>query len=382
MKKLKFILILIPCIVLGQNDSITVSNLDESNRMLKGICKEINNIDETLNQLKDSLSSIQRFSEHKFETAITLNEENIKSIYKELVPKENKDSKFSLGEFISNAIVEAIGAFLGFGGAFWLYWLSVKREKKKEEDTEEKQRNDRNNYLGSIINASIGLIENQINGIKDCIETINKDPINLPLMPLFGTDDLERFKDTMNKPSYYHSFLNTFGNDIDHTKKYRNITSTADYFHSQFLQIPEMHSIKQKADYERKMKYKGMFDHTLRKCHELGKSHEKTNNQLFKDIASVLELYHKNMIPEKLETHQVNFVEPMKKIFLEKHFDEDYVRPILNELTALTHLYSEIEMQNLQHVEDLKQIIETSESTLIILKENSGELTSKLINGS
>jgi len=272
-------------------------------------------------------------------------------------------------QFISDSAVEALGAFIGFGLALWLYYHQKSNdsiEEKKEKYLKDKSKV---NYLKIQLEAGKKTIKRQIDEIEKNNKKISKNAMYLFQPNLYPTEELLRIQKLMDNPEYYDAYSNIIGGSFEQTKKYRNIMASNDYFLNQFNELKKTHAIE--SDHQRKLQYKALFDQSLKTVSNFGESHETSNPDLYNDINQILHNYLSKMKPELIESQQLNFVDPSKRILLDKYYEIPGSKECLELLKNTTQLYSEMQMQNESYLERYIQMHKLMTDTYFVLKENS-----------
>jgi hypothetical protein len=391
---------LLPSISLSQkNDKTTI--------LLSKQINATNKISSELVQIKNEISILHKrrvkndslISKSNIESFNNQLDSITKSITQSIKSLNNKKKQtFNWLSFISGAIIEILGAFIGVGAAIWLFFRETKREKANERALEQKELNEKNHYLGSLLYSSINLAKKQNKGIKDFYEKLDLNFLYIPLIPIHPKQNLDRLSIIIDNEAYYHAFLNKYGSEITNVKKYRGIASSVDFLNSQIEQMFDMQEKALNFDHGRKMKYKELFDKTRDQIAELGIkkeesqtksiirvlkktisfSKEKTSVNLSSQINTILTDYYKNLnAPFVLEYHQEKLVEASKNILISHINESDQIIVIMNNLKNLTLNYSEIKAQNKLHSNEFKIFYKLINKAVLHLETTGSELISE-----
>ncbi len=368
-----------PIILLSQGYTKTDSILIKQVKATNGICKEIKNLTTEISDLGDKLSKSDSIVLNSAIENINENYDSITNKFTAVVGEqktEEEEKGFNFYDFISGALPEMLGALIGAYAAIWIFFSQTKKEKKKERDREEKELNEKNSYLGSLLQSSINLAKKQNSGIKEFYEEIDSNPLDIPLVAIHPKQDLERLSKVIDNEDYYHAFLNKHGSNLENIKLYRRIAGAVDYLNSQINQMFEVQDKGQKFDHERKIKYKELFDRARDYSAELGKQYQQSNPPLHKFIGDVLLKYYNGLNNSfDLKYHQDNLVTPLKEGYVKHFINIPEVRQITNDLKNATLIYSEIITQNENHSNSFKEFHTQIEKVVNFLEDKGGDLT-------
>lgn len=287
----------------------------------------------------------------------------------------NKNPKESLWQ---RSIPQIIGGFIGIGSALLSFYLVMRKENKREVERRKKELDEKNDYLGSLLQSSINIAKKQSQGAKELYEKIDVDTLNIPLIAIYPKQDLERLSKTIDNEEYYHAFLNIYGTEIENVNLYRNIAGAVDFLNTIINQMFEVQSKGQKFDHQRKVKYKELFEKTIDYTAELGVQNQKTNPKLYAFVDRILLNYYSGLNnPFDLEYHQNNLVNPLKEGFLKEFETIPEVRKILNDLKNMTIIYSEIKTQNKIHAKNFKEFYMQIQKGIDFLETDGKKLIKK-----
>jgi hypothetical protein len=366
----------------SQGYSTTDSILNNQVQATSKIYREIRLLTEEISDLAPLLS--KKDSGIVIATAKNINR-GYDSISNQIANNEGAikyDKKgFNFWDFLSGAIAEMIGAFIGAGAALWIFFKQTKEEKVKENLKEQIKLNEKNHYFGSLLQSSLNLAKQQNEGIKKFYEELDSKPLYIPLIAIHPKQDLERLSKVIDNEEYYHAFLNKYGSDIENVKKYRGIAGSVDFLNSQINQMLDMQSKGQNFDHKRKVEYKELLDTAIDTASELGMRNENTNPDLTRSIGEILQRYYEGLTnPLELEYHQKNLVEPLITMMLNNFSDLPEVRQFLNDLKNATLIYSEIQGLNKIHSDGFKGFHNYINQAIELLEKNGKELIKEFQN--
>lgn len=366
----------ISIVLYSQEYSRTDSILNNQVKVTNDICREIKNLTKEISELGENINPKDSIFLNTITKNANKNYDSITNKITAIIRESGKEKDgFNFLDFLSGALAEMIGAFIGAGAAVWIFFRQTEKEKKKENDKEQKELTEKNHYLGSLLQSSISLAKEQNEGIKTFYEKINDNPLYIPLIPIVPKQDLEGLSQLICNEGYYHAFLNKYGNEIENVKKYRKIASSINFLNSQIDQMFDMQDKQQKFDHERKKNYKALFDRARDNAIELGIRNEKSNPDLYESIGKILKEYYEKLTDRfDLTYHQENLVEPLEKILFDKIKDIPECYQIFNDLKNATLIYSEIQYQNKNYSNDFRKIHSLINKAVDNLETNGSEL--------
>lgn len=364
------------CQQMNVSDSLLNNQVNATKKLYREIRKFNEVSEELVSHLSEDINHKKNLSESITKKIADLNS-RIQLINKEIakVTIKEEDDSFKIWDFISGALAEIIGAFIGVTAAFLLFFKETRRDKKKEEEIEKIDIEEKNHYFGSLLSSVIRLANNQNQGIIKHSEEINKNPTYIPLITLYPYQDLKRLGTLIDNEEYYHAFLNKHGVELENVKKYRRISRGIDYLRSQFKQMYEMQEKAQKFDLDRKYKYKDIVEKMMGDTLEVGKLFERQVPELMEFIANTFQAYYQGLEDHSdLDYIQSTFVQPVKERIVASYMNIPEARYVAQQLKNATFIYSEIRMQNSQHSESFKEISENLKSVLEHLEKDGEKL--------
>jgi hypothetical protein len=361
---------------LSVSDSLLNNQVNATKKLYREIIKFNDASEDVIKQLNINLNNgqIRTDSLIKEVSDLNLGIQSIKNEIRNSSIKKEEES-FKVWSFISGALAEMIGAFIGVGAAFWLFFKESKRDKKKEKEIAEIDMEEKIHYFGSLLNGTIKLGKLQKEEIIKYYEGIDKNPTYIPLITLYPDKDLKRLTRLIDNEEYYHAFLNKQGIDLDNVKKYRRISRSIDFLSAQFAQMNDMQEKAQSFDYERKYKYKEIVEKMTDSTLEFGKIFENQVPGLMEFIVNTFEVYYKGLTDHTdLDYIQNTFVRPVVEGIVASYMQIPQARFIAQQLKNATFLYTEIRMQNTAQSSSFKKVHEEIKAVLEFLDKDAKEL--------
>lgn len=172
------------------------------------------------------------------------------------------DIIFQSGEFYSDSSfwsdlgVQVAGAVIGAIVAIYLFFRQFDTNKLLDENKKIEYDDDKLKYLSSSLESIIELIELQINGIEKFISEVSIDFVDVPLLSIYPTHDIDRLVNKINHEDYYHAFIRQNRDIKDATKRFKKIYSILDYLESVLKQMMQYLERERLHDYDRKVQFK------------------------------------------------------------------------------------------------------------------------------
>lgn len=177
------------------------------------------------------------------------------------------DIVFQSGEFVNpdnswwqELINTILGAAIGSGVTIWALYRTFRQDKRKDESKRIELQIEKIKYFRSLVSNTISNLKAQTEFVKNLAEEVQENSLELPLLEIRTFNDLERLVHKVNQEEYYHSYLGQFGATNDIIEEFRKIYSLLDFFDASIHSIKEMYKNSQAYDYERKIKYKELFE--------------------------------------------------------------------------------------------------------------------------
>lgn len=128
---------------------------------------------------------------------------------------------YSDGSFWLDLIVQIVGAVIGAATAIYLFFRQLNSNRLLEETKKSEYEIDKLKYLTTSLDSIIELIQLQISGIEKFISEVSNDFINVPLLSIYPTHDIDRLVNKINHEDYYHAFIRQNREVTDATKRFR-----------------------------------------------------------------------------------------------------------------------------------------------------------------
>ncbi len=340
------------------NDSIQLSQ----DRTLKNISRNFNRLVNEVARFDSIKLPMHAEANIKADTVIAFIDSN--SIQK---LKEKKGFSDLLYKSFGNLFSAMVGGII----ALFVFYRRWKKERDKEIEEKARIINEKNDYMKSVLKAVIGLSEKYKSAVEEFTKKIRARPIDIPDIALYPLQEFGRLQKIVDNEQYFHAYLKKYGNTEQTLDNFRTIASLTDYLNSQSAELfKKDYKIR---DYKRKIRYVKLFQEILEESSEFGESSEKTNKNIFDDIASILESYmqHKKENLTNLEYHQTKFIEPVRDLILSKYYDINELKIILGKISRAVQLYNEISYQNMNVVMDFENFQKTMDEVIARLKKES-----------
>ncbi|MGX5817695.1 hypothetical protein ACWKWU_05835 [Chitinophaga lutea] len=162
---------------------------------------------------------------------------------------------FQNGEFISEGgsiwidlMINALGAFLGFLGAYFLYYYAENTTKK-----------DTLKYAARLLTGIIDYCKNQASNCSTIAEEILATPWEMPLLKIEASSDLKRIAERIDQGKFFHSYLFKYGRSDEAYKNFAKIYGKIDFLDLTINDLKIVNEKIQNSLWERKKEYADTF---------------------------------------------------------------------------------------------------------------------------
>ncbi len=274
--------------------------------------------------------------------------------------------------FDNDFFKDLIGTLIGTGTALLIFYMTLKSDSKKIKKEEEEQNKRRLDYLSNVATATKNQAESSIENLKKSISDFTADNLNFHLLTKNPNSSLDRLNFILSNENYFLAYLKKYGKK--NMKKFNNVSLQVDFFIEQEKQIWEMTKIAQTFDHNRKQSFvktvNDLMNRTagLLKIDLLEQEYIVEINRIFKDF------YDNVGDMSDLNFHYTRFIRPMMANVLIENVDKPEIIELISEFKNVSNLFNEIKLQNDNHNESQKTILNHYEESLGFFKRDASEL--------
>ena len=204
------------------------------------------------------------------------------------------------------------------------------------------------------------------------ISEYEKNKIDFQLLMFSPNKSFNRLEKLLKNENYFLSYIDKFGETKIET--FNNLSTEVDYFNMQIDQIWEMVEKSQKFDYKRKNKFKEQVNKLMNLTAWLTKQPELLEKTDIIKLNTYILDFHDNMTNEADLNYFYGYIRKILEDVLIKYTSNQIILGKLPKFKDASLLFREIQLQNNNHKEDLKQISETLKNTLERYKEDASDL--------
>jgi len=279
--------------------------------------------------------------------------------------------------WFEKALPHIIGGLITVIGAYLIYKLGWLNERKKIREEENRIRKEKNDRLSYLIESSIRIAKKILSHLTVFQFKVYFNPSEFPTLGFTSIHDIKRLSKLFDDDKYYHAFLKKYNSNSDALKNFNNISGSADYFITQIPIFYDWHKSYKVADTERKNEYLKIYN-------KIEIDAESTvENRLNQFLLNFMKTYYSlNSNGEKikfldLDFIQKKFTEPLVTELNKNFKKSNEAKYLLKYLNKAEIVYSEIQKQNLEVVEDFKNELNVFKDTIVILESIYNTLNKK-----
>ena len=278
---------------------------------------------------------------------------------------------------LQNGLGCTLGSFIGVGVTLLIYYKSITRDAKEKQKIKIEDQTKKLFIFSSLVKNVIPLVKQQRGHLKDFIEKIRENSIDLPLMTFVPLNDLKRIIDNISFEETGLAYIDKFGNDPETAKEFSNILGSVDYLHLEFDLIPGQMIRAQNFDYERKTKVQNIFAKSFEILGSYMLQQDLNNpNEIVTEIQNVsFKFQEKHTDNYDIKFYNDNFFIPMNDLMV-KFLSAGYRLPQFISVAQLTRdgkqFFGNIQSANLLLAESIENILTTvDEGIADLLKYSS-----------
>ena len=274
--------------------------------------------------------------------------------------------------FDQGFLKDIVSALIGTGTALLVFYLSIKSERKKERKKGQEENENRIRHFSNLTKSSINHVKNIISNLEKMISEYEKNTIDFQLLMFSPNKSFNRLEKLLKNENYFLSYIDKFGETK--IKTFNNLSTEVDYFNMQIDQIWEMVEKSQKFDYKRKKEFKEQVNKLMNLTAWLTKQPELLEERDIIKLNTYILDFHDNMTNEADLNYFYGYIRKILEDVLIKYASNQIILGKLPKFKDASLLFREIQLQNNNHKEDLKQISETLKNTLERYKEDASDL--------
>jgi hypothetical protein len=268
--------------------------------------------------------------------------------------------------FWSDLLVSSLGAFIGIGGAYLLYWQSIK-----------KSRSDNLTYVVTLLNEIIPSTQQQAANCKEQAIETRKKPLEMPLLKLVADPGIKRIAEKVDQQGLYHAFLAKYGRNKASYKWFRNIYGLIDYINGSIDQLLSFNEKTIHAIWERKKAYGSSFTRAKVKIESIliDQDYDAYAHENFEFLNNSLHEFFDNNHPgENLVHTYTSLIKPVRNHLIAKGHMNPHNTELLFMLNEAENNYKGIEMAANSAADDYEETGNDLEKKANELREETKRL--------
>lgn len=141
-------------------------------------------------------------------------------------------------EFLKDLFVSIIGAAVGIGGSFYIFYETIQDNRKSDKIKEETQLKNRIRFLANLIAEVIVQTNKQISLYEDQGKAIIDNPYKLHFPSILANNQMERLKD-VDSQGIFEGYYLLFGQKEETLKDYNFLLNQIDFLDKRMRQLHE-----------------------------------------------------------------------------------------------------------------------------------------------
>lgn len=201
--------------------------------------------------------------------------------------------------------------------AFRIFVKETRQNSKRENKIKLERENEKLKFFSSLVKESFTSIEQQLQNMTQNIALTKTDNISFHYLRHIPLNNLKRISESNSIEEFLHSFTSRYRNDPDKVKTFQVIISSIDYFLFQFILIEEQWKKAQHYDFERKMKFKDLYERSINQLGSIMIKNKDRLHEVLDKFYNVKKDFEKKIaLTSKydLTCHCENFLIPINKI--------------------------------------------------------------------
>lgn len=274
--------------------------------------------------------------------------------------------------FDQDFLKDIISALIGTGTALLVFYLTILWDRKKEKKKSEDDDSNRVRHFSNLVKSSIDHIERVTSNLDKMVLEYEKNNLDFQLLRFSPNKSFNRLEKLLKNENYFLSYVNNFGESK--IKTFNNLSSKVDYFNMQTDQLWSMVEKSQKFDYERKKRFKEQVNELMNLTAWFTKQPDLLNDTDIDKLNSYIKEFYKNIKDESDLNYFYEYIRKVLENVLINYTSNQTILSYLPKFRDTSVVFREIQLQNNNHKEDLKEISKTLKSSLEKYKNDATEL--------
>ena len=296
------------------------------------------------------------------------------------------DVHYGGDSFLASLLLNAFGAFLGFGFALIIYYKTLRSDKQKEKQNESNQRADELKYFQHLLEGSISHIENLYDSLKIYIQKQREDLLDLKTLQFKVNNDINRInsQDSLNIFLAYRHFMSL---EPDWINDYRRIYNSIDLILEIELEVKRLYKYHLEDSYKKGLKAKDIIDKLPDRMasytHEIGKElgEKRLKNKGFQFLEKELVAHHERVERGvSLSEMNDNYLTLIIDELVKNHKDEIFLYELVLMCKNARMMMGDLKRDISSFLNDMEQIPNNSKPLLDRIKLANDKIKNTLGN--
>lgn len=231
------------------------------------------------------------------------------------------DSAFDLFSFFKDLFLNALGAFLGFLGAWLIYRREQKDNARKEKAATLNRYREHVAYLQGTLTDVVKFVEDQTKLIDEFTDSVRETPTALHPISLIANTSVQRLVNA-DTQELYHAYNTLFAQQPNPTQQYRRFLRATDSIALNYKRMQELYEKYLTSTKERLYDFKRAMEQLANDLavylHELKQQPGYEQNPSFQELNTLMLRYVElNSAYPPMRVYYEEIIKPLKVIFFE-----------------------------------------------------------------
>lgn len=135
---------------------------------------------------------------------------------------------FFSSQYFSDMTISVFGAFIGIGGALWIFNQTLEKNREADENKKNNYLKNRLMFTSNLLDSVLIQMSRQIDMFMDQAERIFDNPFEIHVVQIFASNQMDRLLN-IDSQDLFEAFLLKYGNNESTIKKYKEFLGHIDF---------------------------------------------------------------------------------------------------------------------------------------------------------